>query len=371
MKLLICASEYYPHGSGIANVAYNVVEQLKKMGVDCTVCSPTGPDIKLGSSNLIEKSGILGLLHYWHRVSKYFKEKENDFDAVWLHNPLFLRNVPFQRSLITIHSTYYGKVIQRTNPKNYNKIASKIERYCINKMNKARFIGVGTNICEELEEIGIDRQRITYIPNGVNTERFKPADNKKMLRKNFKIPEDDLIILSLGRLTSQKQPQKLIETFEVIEKKLVDATLVVAGKGKLLEPMKEYAMKKNIKNIKFIGFVPDTDLPDLYACSDYFIIASMYEGGEPVLTVAEAMASGLPCIVSDIPNLRFIEGAKSGIVVNFSNEEKTAEEIIEYLKRDNSDHSKNAQEYAVNNLDWKMIAGRYLMEFKKVLSAEE
>lgn len=37
MKLLICVSEYYPYGSGIANVAYNVVEQLKKRGVDCTV----------------------------------------------------------------------------------------------------------------------------------------------------------------------------------------------------------------------------------------------------------------------------------------------------------------------------------------------
>ena len=372
MKLLICASEYYPHGSGIANVAYNVVEQLKKMGVDCTVCSPTGPDIKLGSSKLIKKSGILGLLYYWHQVSIYFKDDE--YDVAWFHNPLFIKNDLFKNKLVTMNSTAYGQVIHKIYPLYlhiYKKISSKIERYCLTKMNTTRFIGVGTSICNELEGIGIDKQRMIYIPNGVNTERFKPADNKKMLRKKFKIPEDDLIILSLGRLTSQKQPQKLIETFEVIEKKLVDATLVVAGKGKLLEPMKEYAMKKNIKNIKFIGFVPDTDLPDLYACSDYFIIASMYEGGEPVLTVAEAMASGLPCIVSDIPNLRFIEGAKSGIVVNFSNEEKTAEEIIEYLKRDNSDHLESAREYAVNNLDWKILAGRYLMEFKKVLSAEE
>lgn len=364
MKLLICASEYYPHGSGIANVAYNVVEQLKKMGVDCTVCSPTGPDIELRS---LQGYGLLGLIPYWHKVNKYFKNRADDYDIAWIHNPLFLKDNPFPRSLVTIHSTYYGKLIQGVDPKIYNKISAKIEKYCLNTMDEAKFVGVGTNICEELEEIGIDRQRITYILNGVNTERFKPTDNKEMLRKKFKIPEDNLIILSIGRLTSQKQPQKLIETFEIIEKKLIDTTLVVAGRGKLSEPIKEYAMKRNIRNIKFMGFVPDEDLPDVYACSDYFIITSMYEGGEPVLTVAEAIASGLPCIVSDIPNLRFIEGAKSGIVVDFSNEEKAAEEIIEYLKRDNSDHSKNARGYAVNNLDWKIIAGRYLDEFEKGL----
>ena len=87
MKVLVCTSEYYPYGSGIANVAYNVVEQLKKMGIDCTVCSPTGPDIKLGSSKLIEKLGIVGLLYYWYKVANHFKN--NDYDVAWLHNPFF------------------------------------------------------------------------------------------------------------------------------------------------------------------------------------------------------------------------------------------------------------------------------------------
>lgn len=56
MKLLVCATEYHPYGTGIANVVYNVVERLKELGVECTVCSPTGPDIKLGSLKLIEKT---------------------------------------------------------------------------------------------------------------------------------------------------------------------------------------------------------------------------------------------------------------------------------------------------------------------------
>lgn len=366
LNLLVCTTEYPPNdSSGIGNVAYNVVEQLKKMNIDCTVCSPTGSDINLGSSRLIKKFGIVGLLYYWYPVYKHFKK--NDFDVVWLHNPLFLNNNPFQRSLITVHTTHYGKMIQRLNPKIYYKIASKIERHCLNKIDeKVRFTAVSLQTCKELEEIDINKERITYVPNGVNTNLFKPTNNKAALRKKFNIPKDDFIILSLGRLTEAKQPLKLIEVFSMIEKEIKDITLVIGGKGELLDKTKGLAKQKNLKKVRFLGYVDEKDKPDLYACSDFYIITSNYEG-QP-LTVLEAMSSGLPCIVSNIPNLRIVEDANCGIIVDFGDIGKAAEKITEYFGKDKSEHSKNAREYALNNLDWKIIAGRYLEEFEKVLS---
>ena len=369
MKLLICASEYYPYGSGIANVAYNMVEQLKKMGVDCTVCSPTGPDIKVGSTKMIQKFGILGLLYYWHLVSKYFKGKENEFDVAWLHNPLFLKNNPFQISLITVHTTHYGKMIQEVNPKIYYTIASKIERHCLNKIDeKTRLTTTSQQTCKELEKIGINRQKITYIPNGVHTERFKPPDTKKMLRKRIGIPENDLIILSFGRLTEVKQPQKLIEVFSVIGRRMEDATLVIAGKGHLLDKTKEFVRQKNIENIIFLGYVDEKDSPDLYACSDVYIMASKCEG-QP-LTLLEAMSSGLPPIVSNIPILtEFVEESKAGIVVDFNDTKIAANNIVEYLKDEQliQKHSEQARRFITNGWDWKDISKKYLEEFQKVI----
>ena len=369
MKLLICTSEYPPdYSAGIGNVAYNVVEQLKKERVDCTVCSPNG-DIKLGSSKMIAKFGRFGLLYYWHQVSKYFKKRAENYDLVWLHNPLFIRNSPFKKSLITMHITAHGQIIQRIYSLHihiYMKVSSLIERYCLSKMNeKARFTAVSRQVCKELEEIGIARERITYIPNGVNIWQFKPSDDKKLLRRKFGIPEEDLIFLSLGRLTEAKQPLKLIDLFLEIEKEKKDVTLVIAGEGELLEKTKRLAKQKKLKKVIFLGYVDhEKEAPDLYSCADYFIISSKYEG-QP-LTVAEAMASGLPCIVSNIPNLRIVEDANCGVIVDFNDEEKAAQEIIGYLKRDSLDHSKNAREYAVNNLDWEIIAKGYLEEFKKI-----
>ena len=369
LNLLVCTSEYPPdYSSGIGNVAYNVLEQLKKKGVDCTVCSPNA-DIKLGSSRMIKKFGILGLLYYWYCVSKYFKGKEEDFDVVWLPNPLFLKDNPFQRSLITIHTTHYGKMIQEVYPKIYYKISSKIERYCLNKIDeKTRFTTTSQQTCKELEKIGINRQRITYIPNGVLTERFKPHDTKKMLRKRIGISENDLIILSFGRLTEVKQPQKLIEVFSVIGRRMENATLVIAGKGDLLDKTKEFVRQKKIKNIIFLGYVDKKDVPNLYACSDVYIMASKCEG-QP-LTLLEAMSSGLPPIVSNIPILNeFVEESKAGIVVDFNDTKIAANKIVEYLKDEQliQKQSEQVRRFITNGWDWKDISRKYLEEFQKVI----
>ena len=365
VKLLICASEYYPYGSGIANVAYNVVEQLKKMGVDCTVCSPTGPDIKLLS---LSGYGRLGLIHFWHKVSKYFKRKGDDYDMVWLHNPLFIGKNPFEKCLVTIHTTPYGQIVQRMYRWHihiYKVIASKIDKYCLNKMccDGIRFVAISPQIINELKFMNI--KNVTVISNGVDVDRFKPLDDKKSIQAKFDIPKDAVVLLSVGRLTAMKMPFMMMDTFDKIQKSSERYMLVVAGKGELFESVKKYAIRKNVRNIKFLGFVPEEDLPDLYACSDFYIMTSKYEG-QP-LTLLEAMASGLPCIVSDIPNLKIVEDAKCGIIVDFDDIGKAAKRIVEYLGRNNSEHSKNAREYAVNNLDWEIIAGRYLDEFERNL----
>jgi glycosyltransferase involved in cell wall biosynthesis len=365
MRLLICASEYYPYGSGIANVAYNVVQQLEKMGVDCTVCSPTGPDIQIASRSMIHKYGRLGLLYYWQQVARYFKETANDYDVAWLHYPLFLGQNPFRRCLVTIHSTAYG-LKRPPHLYIYKKLTSKIEDYCLNKINnKVRFTAVSHQSCQELRAITRGRRDITHIPNGVDIERFKPCKDKNELRSRLNIPEDAVVLLSVGRLVYHKMPFRMIDIFHEIQKSYKKHMLVIAGKGKLLEQVKAYVAEKNVGNIRFLGFVPDDDLPGLFACSDFFITTARYEGGEPTLAVAEAMASGLPCIVSDIPNRRIIENGDCGLGVDFSDEEKATQEVVDYVGKKRLEHSRNAREYAVNSLDWNLIAGRYLEEFRK------
>lgn len=220
LNLLVCVPEYPPHNSsGIANVAYNIVERLKSMGIQCTVCSPKGPNIAIGSANMIYYFGILGLLFYWYRVAEYLNKNGKEYDVVWLHNPLILKTFPLQEILITMHTTYYGYRKHKVKPLIYYKMVSKIESHCLRKFERYDMTGVSPVVCKELEDMGMNKDNITYIPNGVDCKRFRPSQKKSSLREKFKLPKEDKIILSLGRLSDQKQPLKLIQILSLIEKK--------------------------------------------------------------------------------------------------------------------------------------------------------
>jgi 1,2-diacylglycerol 3-alpha-glucosyltransferase len=366
MNILVCASEYYPYGSGIANVAYNIVEEMKKSGVKCTVCSPTGPDIKLGDPKLINNYGIIGLIHYWERVYKFLERNHNEFDFIWCHNPLFIKKCSYDNILATIHTTYFGEFTHKVgylHLRMYKKFASIIESRCLgNLSNNVSFKVVSPKVSKELECIGIDKRRISYIPNGVNINRFKPSEQKSCLRQKFEFPKDSQIMLSFGRLTEQKDPLTLIKIFSIISSEIKDITLAIAGHGELLEKTRELAKKNNLNNVIFLGYVDEANKPNLYACSDYYILTSKYEG-QP-LTLLEAMSSGLPCVVSDIPNLHIVADANCGIIIDCLDPKTAAQDVVKYIKENHSSHSNNSRKYAEDNLDWSSIANKYLREFR-------
>jgi 1,2-diacylglycerol 3-alpha-glucosyltransferase len=367
MRVLICATEYYPDGSGIANVAYNVVRELEGMGVECTVCSPTGPDIRLGNSSLIKKYGILGMLHYWRQVSQHFKT--NNYDIAWLHNPLILGQNPFNKYLVTMHVTLNGVSNQKVSNsfflRQYKRLSSKIESYCLNRFDPStRYSCVSQTVCNELKTMGIPENRMSCILNGVDITRFCPTDNKSAIRSKLGLSKDDTVILSVGRLAHQKQPHTMIEVFSHLEKELGDVTLCIAGKGELLEETKDLAEKMGLRKVLFLGYVDDRDLPDLYACADYYIMTSKYEGLP--LTLLEAMASGLPCIVSDIPNLGIVRDADCGIILNYGNVSSASDQILEYISNDHANHSQNARKYALEKLDWHLISKQYFKKFLEI-----
>ena len=364
MKIIIGTTEYPPYGAGIANVVYNLVEELNKEdNIECIVCSPSGPDVKLGSNKLIKRTGIIGLLFFWLKFSRYIRKRK--FDVVWMHNPFVFSKLKNRNKVITMHSTKYGNKIYGMKPRTYYYIVSIIEKICLNRIkDNAIFTGVGKNVCQELIEIGIEKDKIVYILNGVNTNKFQKHKNKKKIRNLFRIPKDKIILLNIGRVTDQKQPLKLLDFFSRLEKLNKRLFLVIAGSGNLLEKTKEKSKELEIQNIRFLGYIDEKDKPLLYSCSDYFIVASKYEGGQPILTLAEAMSSGLPSIVSDIKNLKIVEEIDAGIVIDFNNIEPNVKKVHKFLLDSNYESlSKNAIKYVKEKWDWQIIIKKYIKIF--------
>ena len=365
IKLLVVASEYPPYGSGIANVVENIVKKFREKGIECTICTPFGPDIRLGSWRLIQKTGVLGLLYFWYKVSRFFIS--HNYDMVWLHNPFFIRSNPFHKCIVTMHSTYHGESTQIEGTplflRIYRSVVSLLERHCLTRMKKAFFTGVSPSVCREIEEIGINPESIAFISNGVDVQRFRPRDEGQLLRNKFGIPSGAKVLLSVGRLTYHKQPFTLLKIFSQLSQERDNFILCIVGSGELKDELEDYVQKNKIKRVFFLGHVDHKiTLPDVYSHSDFFIITSSYEGGIS-LTLLEAMASGLPCIVSNIPNFYILQDAKCGIIVDFQ-DPKSVDRIYNYINSEQRLHSINARTYALKNLDWNIISERYLELFQ-------
>ncbi|QSZ67340.1 glycosyltransferase family 1 protein [Methanofollis aquaemaris] len=368
MNLLICSFEYYPYGTGIANVTYNVVKKLEERGITCTVASPTGPDIKLGNRSLIMRFGVGGLFHYWHTVTR--RLREGDYDAVWMHQPMFPGRVPFNRCVATLHSTSYGEYTHWPDStarhiKAYKRFSSLCERRCLQSFpDSAFFTGVSRGVCDEIVGMGVDPQKVRYIPNGVDTDRFSPSSDPGDLRERLGIPDGRTVVLSVGRFIPQKNPFGMVDLFSELEHLRDDLTLVAAGHGSLLEATRAYAAEKGVRNAIFPGRMPWEDVPSLYAVADLYLMTSRYEG-QP-LTLLEALSSGLPSIVSDIPTLGLVKEANAGLVIDPSQPTVAASSVAAYLENGVAAHATNARRYALENLKWSGIADQYIRAFREV-----
>lgn len=375
MKILIVTPEYPPlHSSGIGNVVYQLKEELENIGIPSLTCSTLCADIELCNGPLIERFVSVRSIYiylFWRRANQYIREnKYDEFDIIWVHDPLptFLINLPPNRNFIVTFHTIHSFFLQHSKyPKFVLNVLRRLEIKSLKQMDKKiKIITVSLQVMDELESLGVEKERLSYIPNGVDTELFKPRDNKRQLRKKFDILPDDQVILSLGRMSNQKQPLKLIDLFVGIGRELKEATLVVAGGGRLLDEFKHEVKIKKMENVNVLGFVPEVDKPDLYSSSDFYIMTSKYEGLP--LTLLEAMSSGLPCIVSDIPNLRIVEDARCGIIVDFDSMDESVKKVSNFLRQDNTDSATRARKYSITNLSWKIIAKRYKEIFESVLS---
>jgi len=136
-----------------------------------------------------------------------------------------------------------------------------------------------------------DPKKFVVNPPGVDLERFGKLDGSMEVRREFNIPMNRVIVLYVGRLSTEKNVERLIRDFGELKRKNVQLLIVGYGpeRSKLEQLRNDLSM---VNRITFVGSREDVER--FYAASDIFFLPSKYEGYGQVLL--EAMASGLPCI---------------------------------------------------------------------------
>ncbi len=139
-------------------------------------------------------------------------------------------------------------------------------------------------------QYGANPDKVVAIHNGIDVAKFHRADGRDYAKATGPV-------LFLSRLSRQKGPLYFLRAARRVLEVRPEARFIMAGTGEMLGECIEYAVAAGIANrVTFTGFVDGNDLADVYAHNGLYVLPSV---SEPFgISVLEAMATGLPTIVS-------------------------------------------------------------------------
>lgn len=231
-------------------------------------------------------------------------------------------------------------------------------------------IGTTINLSEGEAEfatrsLGIPRERIRLIPNPVDTARFKPADaeEKRRLRLALGVPEDALLLGSVGRLAFQKDPVTLYRAFAIAAKRLPSLRLCHLGDGELSGECERLAAELGIAD-RIIRLKYLSEPVSFYQAIDGMILVSRYEGLS--FAVLEALACDLPVILSEVPgNLDFIRmGLSHCEPAPKENPEKIAEAMVRWSDKRQAGLPSNHRALAEERFSQEACFGAIVREYE-------
>lgn len=298
----------------------------------------------------------------YRRLEKLLEK--HDTDLVHFHSPLFtfLVRLLQKKKVPIIMTTHYLLDIKS------NKLARFFYIGFIRWMTQAIANNVEKIICvneyyiSTFTEWGIKKEKLVYIPNGVDIKKFSPG--KSSVKKKFK---DDKLIVYFGRLHYQKNVDLLIKSFKDIKNNISNAKLVIIGDGSDFDKLKKMSSENN-DDIIMTGYLPnDDDLVDYLRAADVAVFPSRGENAS--FTIMEAMACELPVISSDVGNAKDILDNGRGIILEKYTEEEIVEKCIYILSNEKiaNKMGKTAREFVKEKHSWNVISKKTEQLYKEII----
>jgi glycosyltransferase involved in cell wall biosynthesis len=370
MHICYCYHVFSPIKGGVEENIINVSRELIKKGNRVTVITsniPNRPNKEFIHGIEVIRTKPLFSIFKTPIMPEYKKSLSSiDADIIHAHGTIpnisdvaifyaAKNNIP---SVLTYHfdgnadsmignlfAEFYNRFINRKVVSKADKIISTSKSYAETSMVLKDFL-----------------DKIEIIPNGVDLNRFNPKIEVGNIREKYNLPSEN-IILHVGRFVKYKGLEYLIRSMKYVE----HGTLIIAGKGKLEKHLKEIVRDEDLKNVKFLGYISDEDLPKLYRVSDIYVLPSITRGENFGISALEAMACGVPVIASDLPGVRELVRDDCGMKVKPKDTLGIAEKINEILCDDGLrfEMGKTARKNA-ENYNWADISKKVMDVYKEV-----
>jgi glycosyltransferase involved in cell wall biosynthesis len=229
---------------------------------------------------------------------------------------------------------------------------------------------------ERMQKLGIDENKIYYLPNGVDTERFQSASVERLsdLRDSLGL-KDNKVVAYLGSLNLANHPvDLLIRGFAKIVPNQKNVCLLIVGGGGDLEKLQDLAKELNIeKHVVFTGRVQPNEINAYYQLADVTVDPvndTLADRGRCPLKIFESWQMGVPVISGDVGDRKVLAGESLAVrLIEPMNEVGMADSIMKVLTDTKvfADLREAAKECSIN-FDWSSLAKKLSVEIEKSLS---
>lgn len=198
------------------------------------------------------------------------------------------------------------------------------------------FLPIGTLNAEYFKHYGVTDKKMFLTPYSVDNDFFQKKYNELLdyrseLKRRLGFSTEAPVILYASKMIPRKRAKDLLRAYEKIQERVI-AALVFVGDGIERLMLEEYTNSRKIRNVHFLGFKNQTELPEYFTIADVFVLPSTDEPWG--LIINEAMNFGLPIIATDqvgaTPDL--VKDGENGFVYPVGNIERLADCLIRLLK---------------------------------------
>ncbi len=219
-------------------------------------------------------------------------------------------------------------------------------------------------------KLGFPRKNIVTFPWGVDLKRFNPRGGDDGLRKRLGW-QNNFVLLHVRSWEPLYGAETVLRVFLRVAAKQPNLRLLMPGTGSKAKLFKEIVKKSALSDrVHFSGPTAQKNLPAYYRTADLYVSASKSDGTS--VSLMEALASGLPALVSDIPgNREWVRPGKEGWLFALDDVHDLADKIGAAMARPNvlRKISKQARATAIKRADWthnkKELLSAYQLALKK------
>ncbi len=239
----------------------------------------------------------------------------------------------------------------------------------------SRIIAVSQAVASQLRSDGVaPPEKISVVLNGIDTTRFEEAKRKfdrKQFLRDWKLPDDSLLVGTVGELTPLKGQEEFLRAAAEVRKQFPNSHFIIAGtdssRGNKNRAFLERLIKelKLTEHVRLVGWLED--LAQLYCALDVFVSASQTESFG--LAIAEAMASSAAVVATETEGAReIIKPGETGLLVPVKDVDKLAVAVLELL--DNKDRRVRLGRAAQQSVSTQFSVERMIDETEEICRAE-